>query len=83
MPSIDHPNDRGYWYGISGILAIHLAVLFAVSVAALVYINWSSSAALAEFEAAGRPPISRPRDLPNFSTPIQHAKGQVACPRKA
>src|SRR5712671_6050583 len=47
----------------AGILAIQLAVLFVLSVAAIVYVNWSSDAALAEFMASGRPSATEPSHL--------------------
>jgi LPS O-antigen subunit length determinant protein (WzzB/FepE family) len=85
MPSLDHDsrNSAGtYWSGIAGILAIHLAVLFAVAVAALAYLNWSSNAALAEFIAAGQPAASEPSPMPQLSAPVQVVKSKSACPGK-
>jgi hypothetical protein len=85
MPSLDHSsrNSSGtYWSGIAGILAIHLAVLFAVSVAALAYLNWSSNAALAEFMAAGKPAATEPSQLPESSVPVQQVKNKTPCPGK-
>jgi hypothetical protein len=84
MPS-DHPapaRSTSYWSGIAGIVGIQLAVLLAVCVAALAYINWSSSAAMAEFMATGKAPASMSIDLPKLSAPVQHASGRAACPRK-
>jgi hypothetical protein len=85
MPSLDHDsrNSNGtYWSGIAGILAIHLAVLFAVAVAALAYLNWSSNAAMAEFLAAGQPSASEPSHLPQLSAPVQVVKSRTACSGK-
>jgi hypothetical protein len=85
MPSPDHDSRNSnatYWSGIAGILALHLAVLFALSVAALVYLNWSSNAALAEFIAAGQPAVSEPSPLPQSSAPVQVVKSKSACPGK-
>jgi hypothetical protein len=73
-------NDDSYWSGIRGILAIQLAVLFALSVAALVYLDWSSNAATAEFMAAGKPSVSEPSPQPG---PLQQVKRRTACPRRA
>ena len=85
MPSF-HPasqtNNGNYWSGIAGILAIQLAVLFAVAVAALVYLNWSSNAALAEFMAMDKPSASEPSHLPPPPIPVQQAKSRTVCPRK-
>jgi hypothetical protein len=86
MPSFDRasPNNNGnYWSGIAGILAIHLAVLFAVSVAALAYLNWSSNAALAEFMAKDKPSASEPGHLPQWSVPVQQVKSKTACAKRA
>jgi hypothetical protein len=86
MPSFDRasPNNNGnYWSGIAGILAIHLAVLFAVSVAALAYLNWSSNAALAEFIAKDKPPVFEPSRLPESSVPLQQVKSKTACTKRA
>jgi hypothetical protein len=85
MPSLDHDsrNSNGtYWSEIAGILAIHLAVLFAVAVAALAYLNWSSNAALAEFVAAGKPSASEPSHPPQSPAPVQVVKSRTACPGK-
>ena len=86
MPSFHHAsrNTNGtYWSGIAGILAIHLAVLFAVSVAALAYLNWSSNAALAEFIAKDKPSASEPGHLLQSSFPVQQVKSKTACAKRA
>jgi hypothetical protein len=88
MPSFDQAsrnNNGDYWSGITGILSIQLAVLFAVAVAAIVYFNWSSKAALTEFMAAGKPSVSvsEPSRLPQASVPLQQVKNRAACPRRA
>ena len=76
-------SNSNYWSGIAGTLTIQLAVLFAVSVAAIAYLNWSSNAALAEFMATARPAASQPSQLPQSSVPLQHVKSQTACAKKA
>jgi hypothetical protein len=86
MPSFDRASpgsNNSYWSGIAGILAIHLAVLFAVSVAALAYLNWSSNAALAEFMAKDKPSVSEPGYLPQSSVPVQQVKSKAACAKRA
>jgi hypothetical protein len=86
MPSFNQANrnnNSDYWSGIPGILSVQLAVLFAVAVAAIVYFNWSSKAALAEFIAAGKPSVSEPSRLPQSSAPLQQVKNRAACPRRA
>ena len=86
MPSFHHAsrNNKGnYWTGIAGILAIQFAVLFAVAVAAIAYLNWSSNAALADFIAMDKPSASEPSHLPQSSVPLQQVKNRTACPRRA
>jgi hypothetical protein len=85
VPSFDRANqdnDDNYWSGISGILSVQLAVLFALAVAALVYLNWSSNAALTEFMATGKPSVSEP-SAPPQPVPLQQVKSRMACPRRA
>ena len=85
MPSFDQAsrnNNGSYWSGIAGMLAIQLAVLFAVSVAAIVYVNWSSDAALAEFMASGKPSATEPSHFPE-PAPLQQVKSRSVCPRRA
>jgi hypothetical protein len=84
MPSSDQAsrnNNGSYWWGTAGILAIQLAVLFILSVAAIVYVNWSSDAALAEFMAVGKPSAMEPSQLPQ-PAPLQQVKSRSACPRR-
>jgi len=76
-------NNASYWSGILGILSIQLAVLFALAVSAIVYLNWSSKAALTEFIATGKPSVSEPGRLPQSSVPLQQVKSRTACPRRA
>jgi hypothetical protein len=85
MPSFHHASrdtDGAYWSGIAGTLAIHLAVLFAVAVAALAYLNWSSNAALAEFIAKDKPSASEPVHLLQSSVPVQQVKSKTACAKR-
>jgi hypothetical protein len=86
MPSFDRAssnNNGDYWSGITKILSIQLAVLFALSVAAIAYLNWSSKAAVTEFMATGKPSVSEPGRLPQSSVPLQQVKSRTACPRRA
>ena len=86
MPSLDHDSRNSnatYWSGIAGVQAIHLAVLFAISVAALAYLNWSSNAALAEFIAKDKPSASEPVHLLQSSVPVQQVKNKTACAKRA
>jgi hypothetical protein len=79
-----NPTNHGnYGSGIPGILSIQLAVLFALAVAALVYLNWSSNAALTEFMAMEKPSALEPGHPPQSSVPLQQVKSRTACPRRA
>ncbi|HEV7880349.1 hypothetical protein [Bradyrhizobium sp.] len=75
-------NNRGaHRLGILAILALQIAVLLAVSGAAIVYVDWSSSAAQAEFmraiESASGPGHHAPPPA------LQPVKDRKACARKA
>jgi cell division septal protein FtsQ len=86
MPSFDHAsrnNNADYWSAITGILSIQIVVLFALSVAVMVYLNWSSKAAVREFMATGNPSVSEPGRLPESSVPLQQVKSRTACPPRA
>jgi hypothetical protein len=84
VPSFDPASadsNGNYWSGILGILSIQLTVLFVLAVAAIVYLNWSSNAALAEFMAAGKPSVVEPGH-PLQPAPLQQVKNPTACPRR-
>lgn len=86
MPPFDHAsrNHSGdYWSELTGILSIQLVVLFLLSVATIVYLNWSSNVAVNEFMASGKPSVSEPSGLPQSSDPLQQAKSRTGCPRRA
>ena len=85
MPSFHHAsinNAGNYWSGAAGILAIQLAVLFALAVAAIVYLDSSSNAALAQFMAAGKPSASEPSHLSQPLIPVRQVKSRTVCPRR-
>jgi hypothetical protein len=84
VPSVDRANRNNhdsYWSGVHGILAIQLAVLLALAVAAIVYLDWSSNAALTEFMATAKPPASEPGHLAQ-PVPLQLVKRRAACARR-
>jgi hypothetical protein len=84
VPSFDRASadsNGNYWSGILGILSIQLTVLFALAVAAIVYVNWSSNAALAEFMNRGKPSASELGLLPQ-PVPLQQVKSRTTCPRR-
>jgi flagellar basal body-associated protein FliL len=74
-------NNRGIERPrIAAILLVQLAVLLAISGAAIFYLNWSSGAAQAEFMRAMEPSIAVP--APQSSAPVQSVKARTACTRK-
>jgi hypothetical protein len=84
MPSFDRAsrnNTASHWSGVTGILSIQLAVLFALAVAAIIYLDWSSKAALTEFMATAKPSASQPGHLPQ-PVPLQQVKSRTACARR-
>jgi hypothetical protein len=86
MPSLDKPDhdDHGIdWRRIALILSIQLAVLLALSGAAIIYLNWSSDVAQAEFMSTVKPSASGPKHSPQSSLPVQPIEGRTACTRRA
>jgi hypothetical protein len=84
MPSSEGQSgqSRGInWRGVLATLLVQVLVLIAVSVAAVVYVNWSSQAALAEFVDALKPSVSD--HSRRLSSPIQSVKGRTSCARRA
>ena len=80
MPlSADHNAvpRRGFWPAIVRILLVEILLLVALSGAVVGYLNWSSEAAWAEFNAASKLSASEPK------APIQTVKGHMPCERKA
>jgi hypothetical protein len=74
-------NNRGIDRSrIAAIALVQLAVLLALLGAAIVYINWSSAVAQAEFMRAMEPSMTMPAPP---SAPVQSVKARTACPRKA
>jgi hypothetical protein len=62
---------------------LQVLVMLAVSGAVIGYLNWSSSVAKADFMKASQPSLSElKRQLPS-SSPMQPAKGPMACYRRA
>ena len=66
---------------VAAILLLQLAVLLALSAAAIFYVNWSSGVAQAEFMRALEP--SRTVQPAQAPAPVQSVKAKAACPRKA
>jgi hypothetical protein len=67
------------WAGWFKVLALQMAVLVALAVAAITYVNWTSDAAVLEFMSTGEP--SRP-DVPLFSAARRVASSKQQCDRK-
>jgi hypothetical protein len=82
MPSLDNqsPTNHGAdWLGIVKTALVQVLVLLALSGAFIVYVNWSSEAARADFMAAGKPSATEPNRHPQSSVPVHTAKGPKAC----
>jgi hypothetical protein len=84
MPSRDQAGQNKHGVhrpGIIAILALQVAVLLGLSGAAVVYLDWSSKAAQAEFmraiESASGPRHHEPPPA------LQPVKGRMACTRRA
>jgi hypothetical protein len=71
-----HPiSPRTQWRGIMVTLAIELVVLFALSVAVVRYLEWSSDVNQAEFVSPTKNSVSDT----NHHSPIQQVKGRPGC----
>jgi hypothetical protein len=84
VPSFDRASadsNGNYWSGILGILSIQLTVLFVLAVAAMIYLNWSSNAALLEFMTTEKPSALEPGHPPQ-GVPLQQVKSRMTCPRR-
>ena len=65
------------WPAIVRILLVELLILLALSGAIVGYLNWSSEAAWAEFNAASQLPAPAPKG------PVQTVNVHTPCDRKA
>ena len=63
--------------------AIQLTILLVLSWAAVIYLNWSSDAAVAEFMATAKPAVSTPNHSPQYASPVRPIHGRMACPKRA
>jgi hypothetical protein len=76
-------NDRGTrWWGAAATGVVELLVLFALGIAVVRYLEWSSDVAQAEFMRATKSSVSDPNPSDEFSTPVQDPKGRTGCDRK-
>ena len=84
MPSRDEASQNNHGPhrpAMMAILLVQIVVLLALSGAAIVYLDWSSNAAQAEFMRAIES-ASGPSHGPQSSTPVQHVKERTSCPRR-
>ena len=81
MPSFASPEKHSNRQRILAILVVQIAVLLGVCWSAIVYINWTSAAAQAEFINA-LPPASVRGDFSPSSAPTEVAKVKAPCVRK-
>jgi hypothetical protein len=66
-------SSKGFWISIARIVLLEVALLIALAGAAIVYIDWSSKAAFAEFLAATK--------VPSPGSPVQAVKSRATCDR--
>lgn len=67
------------WAGWFKVLALQMAVLVALAVAAITYVNWTSDAAVMEFMSIGEPSLP---GVALFSRPRQVVSSKRQCDRK-
>lgn len=70
-------HRQGFWPAILRIVLVEILLLIALSGAVVGYLNWSSEAAWAEFNAASKMSASEPK------APVQTVKSHISCDRKA
>ena len=68
-------SSLGFWPSIVRIIVLEILVLLALAVAIVVYLNWSSEAAFAEFLASSK--------MPAASSSLHAVKGHARCDRSA
>jgi hypothetical protein len=66
-------SSKGFWFPIARIVLLEVALLVALAGAAVVYLDWSSKTAFAEFLAATK--------VPSPTSPLQPVKGRASCDR--
>ena len=70
-------SRRNFWLAIAKIFVIEILVLIALAGAVVVYLNWSSDVAFAEFLAASKLSAAAPH------SPLQAIKDHAPCDRSA
>jgi hypothetical protein len=81
-PDQENPGHRGIdWPAVARTFLVQVAVLIAMAVALVSYIEWSSDAAFEEFVAASKPAPHTQLHLQS-ATPVRDVKGETSCPWK-
>jgi hypothetical protein len=68
-------SSKGFWFSIARIALLEVTLLIALAGAAVVYLDWSSKAAFAEFLAASK--------VPSPGSSPYAVKGRASCERSA
>jgi hypothetical protein len=74
-------NSQIHWRGIGTTVAVVLLTSLALALAVVSYVEWSSSAAVAEFMSATEASASDPNHSNESPAPIQSLKGRTGCPQ--
>lgn len=72
-------NSGFFWLGIVRTLVVQVLVLLALCGAVVRYLDWSSNAAWAEFNAASGPAASAAKPHAQSAMPLQSVRKQVPC----
>jgi hypothetical protein len=86
MPLLNskHQNRSGiYWSGIAAMVVVQIAVLVALSVGLLRYLEWSSDANQAEFLSYTKPLASDPNHPQRAVALVHPVSSPASCDRKA
>jgi len=82
-PDQQNPGHRGIdWPAIARTFLVQVAVLLALAVALVSYIEWSSDAAFEEFVAATSKPTPHTQLHLQSATPVRDVKDRALCPGK-
>ena len=74
-------NSQIHWRGIGATVAVVLLTSLALALAVVSYVEWSSSAAVAEFMSVTEASASDPNHSNESPAPIQSLKGRTGCPQ--
>jgi hypothetical protein len=73
-------NSQIRWRGIGNTLVVEVLILIALACAAVIYVEWSSNATVAEFMSATELSASDPNHSNESAAQIQPRKGRTSCP---